>query len=139
MNTKSLLIAALATAFAGAAFATSKTPADLQQEAQLHAPSVTTRAAVMAEVLKARANGTLNVHPDYGNQAVAAPSQLTRAEVMAQVIEARAAGTLNVHPDYGNRAILAQGSSTLMRAEIRAATAAVIAQGARLSQGEKSR
>lgn len=132
MNTKSLLIAALATAFAGAALATSKSPADLQQEAQLRAPSVTTRAAVLAEVLRARANGTLNVHPDYGTQAVAGPSQLTRAVVLAQVAEARAAGTLNVHPDYGN-------SAARTRAEVRAEVAAAMANGARLSQGDTNR
>lgn len=134
MNTKSLLIAALATAFAGAAFATSKSPAELQQEAQLHAPSTTTRAAVMAEVLKARANGTLNVHPDYGSVAITTPasSQLTRTAVLAQVNEARAAGTLNVHPDYGNNA-------ARTRAEVRAEVAAAMARGERLSQGDSNR
>lgn len=99
MNTKSLLITVLATAFAGAAFADRESDAALQQEARLHAPSTTTRAAVQAEFLAARANGTLVVHPEYGNygaQAIkaAAPLQLTRAEVMADVREARADGTL---------------------------------------------
>lgn len=100
MNTKSLLIAALATVFAGAALAEGKTFAELQQEAQLHAPSTTTRAAVLAELLQARAAGTLNVNPDRGPR-VAAPSgasALTRAEVQAQLAAAQANGTLNVSP-----------------------------------------
>lgn len=57
MNTKSLLIAALATAWVGAASATSKTPADLQQQAQLRAAPTTTRAQVHAEVVAAMARG----------------------------------------------------------------------------------
>lgn len=92
MNTKSLLTAALATAFAATALATSKSPADLQQEAQLRAPSTVTRAQVIAELNEARANGTLNVHPDYGTRAVTGPSQLTRAQVRAEVATAMARG-----------------------------------------------
>lgn len=57
MNSKSLLIAGLAIAFAGAAFADGKTPSELQQEAQLRAPSVTTRAEVRAQVTAAMARG----------------------------------------------------------------------------------
>jgi hypothetical protein len=137
MNTRPLLIAALATAFAGTSFATSKSPADLQQEAQLRAPSTVTRAQVISELNAARANGTLNVHPDYGTRAVAGPSQLTRTAVLAELNAARADGTLNVHPDYGTRAVT--GSSQLTRAQARAEVAAAMARGERLSQGDSNR
>lgn len=66
MNTKTLLITALAAAFSGAAFADVKSHAELQIEAQLSKPSTTTREAVMNRFLQARANGTLIGHPDYG-------------------------------------------------------------------------
>jgi hypothetical protein len=102
MNAKSLLITALATAFVGAASATSKSPAELQQENQLRAPSTITRAAVLADLAQARAKGTLNTHPDFGSYAAApARSVLTRAEVLAALSQARADGTLGVHPDHG--------------------------------------
>jgi hypothetical protein len=67
MNAKSLFIAALGLVAAGAAFATSKSEAERQQEAQLRQPSQVTRVQVLAELDAARANGTLNVRPDYGN------------------------------------------------------------------------
>lgn len=122
MNTKSLLLATLATVFTSAVLADGKSPAELQQEAQLHAPSTTTRAAVLAEVLKARAAGTLNVHPDYGPHPtpVSGPSALTRGEVRAQLAQARANGTLNVHPDYGPHPTSVSGDSALTRTEVRA-------------------
>lgn len=66
MNTKTFLIAAVATAFTGAAFADVKSQAELQIEAQLAAPSMTTRSSVIKQFQKARANGTLIAHPDYG-------------------------------------------------------------------------
>lgn len=132
MNTKSLLVAMLATALAGGAFATSKSPAELQQEAQLRAPSTITRAEVIAQLNEARANGTLNVHPDYGTRAVTGPSQFTRTAVLNQLDQARADGTLNVHPDYGHHA-------ARTRADVRAEVAAAMARGERLSQGDANR
>ena len=62
MNSKSLLITVMVSAFAGAAFADAKTPTELQQEAQLPAPSTTTRAAVKAGVPKDRADATGSTH-----------------------------------------------------------------------------
>lgn len=69
MNTKTLLITALAAAFSGAAFADVKSQAELQILSQLAKPSMTTRAAVVEQFLQARANGTLIGHPDYGPRA----------------------------------------------------------------------
>ena len=64
MNTQSLFVAMLAAAFAGGAFATGKSPAELQQEAQLRAPSTVTRAEVRAEVAAAMARGERLSHGD---------------------------------------------------------------------------
>ncbi len=96
MNTKTLLIAALATAFAGAALADRRSDAELQQEAQLQTPSTTTRAEVISQFLAARADGTLAGHTDHRDQTpeTNASTSLTRAEVVAELNAARANGTL---------------------------------------------
>lgn len=93
MNSKPLLMI-LASTISFVASAGSKSPAELQQEAQLRAPSTTTRAAVLAEMARAQANGTLNVHPDYGTRAIGSNdgSTLTRAEVRAATAAAMANG-----------------------------------------------
>lgn len=105
MNTKSLLIAAIGTVFSGAVLATGTSPVQLQQEAQLLAPSIGTRAAVLVEVLKARATGTLEVNPDYDPHpgSVSGASALARAEVRAQRVRARANGTLDMDVEYGGQ------------------------------------
>ena len=117
MNTKSLLIAALATAFAGAALATSKSPAELQQEAQLRAPSTLTRAGVHAQVLQAQADGTQTRDGEqrWSTPAATPPaSTLKRADVRADVLRAQSEGTLTVNSEQrwsarGER--LSQGDS----------------------------
>jgi Domain of unknown function (DUF4148) len=75
MNTKSNLVALLAASCVGLAMAHGKSPGDLEQERQLKSPSTSSlaREEVVAEMLKARASGTLNVHPDYGTRPVGLP------------------------------------------------------------------
>jgi hypothetical protein len=122
MNAKSLLIATLAAALTGAAFAESrKTEAELQQEAQLRAPSNISRASVLAELARARADGTLVASLNtegFGSRAVTGSSAngLTRAAVLAEVRRAVADGSLPSNPDYGHRAsaaVKAAGSANV--------------------------
>lgn len=105
MNTKSILIAVMTVSFAGLATANGKSPGEAQQDERIGRPLTSTlsRATVMAELIRARQNCTLNLHPDYGHPANATPPRagLSRAEVVGEIDRARANGTLNVHPDHG--------------------------------------
>ena len=78
-----------------------------------------TRAEVEAEVIQARAAGTLDVNDTNYPPSAPATSHLTRAEVQAQVLQARADGTLDqqTDPDYP-RLVLAP--SKLTRAQVQA-------------------
>lgn len=100
MNTKTLLITALAAAFSGAAFADVKSQAELQIDAQLAKPSMTTRAAVVEQFLQARANGTLIGHPDYGQRArvvVTGMDTKDAKELVALATNSRASTPLGGH------------------------------------------
>lgn len=95
MNRKHLIALALAAA-GSAAFAQSEI--DLQHFGASQ-PSTTTRAAVRAEVIKARANGE-NLVPSEADvagifQKAPAASDVTRAQRRAEVLQARKDGTLD--------------------------------------------
>jgi hypothetical protein len=84
----STLIAAIATVFAAAGASAQEATYELPQPVT----SQTTRAAVMAELLQARANGTLQVTEYDRNVATPSVSLRSRAEVQAEARAAVASG-----------------------------------------------
>jgi hypothetical protein len=92
-----------------------------------------TREQVRAEVLAARAAGTLGSGGEgYQGQVFETTSTLTRAEVRAQLAAARAAGALYEGEAYPGPAGLlspAPAASPLTRAQVRAELAAARAAG----------
>jgi hypothetical protein len=109
--------------------------------AQLRAPSTTTRAEVMAEVLKARANGTLITDGELRwSQPTRRRHRLKRADVRAEVLKAQAEGTLtNNSEQRWSLTTAAPSTAGLTRADVRADAAAAMARGERLSQGDTNR
>ncbi len=95
MNTKHLIAAAALSLVASASFA--QTEAELQHFGASQ-PSVTTRAAVRSEVIRARANGE-TLTPAEADVAGLFPKAqatgVTRAEVRSAVLKARADGSLD--------------------------------------------
>lgn len=92
------LIATLALAFAGTAAFAQNSEADLQNFG-LSQPSATTRAAVRAEVVKARAEGQplVQTEADVAGvfQKAPAAGDVTRAQRRAEVLQARKDGSLD--------------------------------------------
>ena len=81
-----------------------------------------TRDQVRAEVLAARAAGTLEINEaNYPRELTTATSTVTRAEVMAETIRARAAGELDWN-DASYPLQNAQTTSTVTRTEVLAET-----------------
>jgi hypothetical protein len=125
MKTQSL-IAAVAFAFAGSAAMAQEVTVDATV---FHATK--TRAEVRAEVLKARAEGTLLPVTEFEAQVrpvvAAVPSALTRAEVRAEVLKAHAAGTLQFATEFDAQVqpIVVAAPSQLTREQVRAEARAV--------------
>ena len=88
-----------------------------------------TREQVRAEVLAARAAGTLDItEANYPRELPAAKSTVTRAEVKAEVIRARAAGELDV-TESTNPFPEAREKSRVTRAEVLAEVSRARAAG----------
>lgn len=124
-------------AFAALALLVAGTTAFAQTEVELQhfgasQPSATTRAAVRAEVIKARANGEL-VSPTEADVAAvfqkpAVVAGKTRAEVRSEVLKARADGSLDRRAEldvYQDNAV----ASTRTRAEVRKEAVAATRSG----------
>ena len=100
MNSKLIAVTfiGMTTMWANAAFA------DRSQQIPYSTTTNTTRAAVMAELAKARVDGSLYVSRETGElnaPAAQNANQLTRAEVMAEYTKARANGSLFVSNEKG--------------------------------------
>ncbi|MCR5884249.1 DUF4148 domain-containing protein [Rhizobacter sp. J219] len=125
MNRKHALALALA-AFGSAAFAQSG-ELDLQHFGATQ-PSTTTRAAVRAEVIKARANGEnlLPAEADIAGvfQKAPAASTVTRAQRRAEVLQARSEGAFDrpAEVDVNATPIVSTRSRDEVRKEAIAAT-----------------
>ncbi|MES2183252.1 MAG: DUF4148 domain-containing protein [Pseudomonadota bacterium] len=137
MNTR------LTTATAAVAFALLGSSAAFAQEAgrvSAAAANPVSRAAVVAELAKARANGELGQIYGYGYTAPAFVSTLSRAEVKAQLLQARAEGKPNVAESYDfQQAGPEQGVvSTKSRAEVKAEVLAARQRGERFDIDDRS-
>ena len=112
MNIKQLVVAATVVIAAGSAFA------DTVSASGTSVASPKTRAEVQAELVKARADGSMDYTDANYPILPKTKSTLTRAEVQAELVKARADGSM----DYtdANYPILPKTKSTLTRAEVQA-------------------
>ena len=91
---KKLTLLALALVTAGAALAESPTPDNTASHVFAHPK---TRAQVQAELMQARADGSIKVWSTQYNPLMVAKSMLSRAEVQAALEAARASGELGIY------------------------------------------
>jgi hypothetical protein len=137
MNTR------LTTATAAVAFALLGSSAAFAQEAgrvSAAAANPVSRAAVVAELAKARADGELGQIYGYSFTTPAFISTQSRAEVKAQLVQARAEGRPNVGESYGfQQTSTEQGVvSTRSRAEVKAEVLAARQRGERFEIDDRS-
>jgi hypothetical protein len=130
MNRKHTLTALTLVLATSAAFAQSS-EIDLQHFGATQ-PAATSRAAVRAEVLKARAEGE-SLIPEQADiagvfQKAPVTSNLTRAQVRAEVLQAQADGTL-VRPEVGYYGFDNAVASTRTREEVRKEAVAATRSG----------
>jgi hypothetical protein len=124
MKTTQLITAAIALAISGSALAqgavTAPTPASTSAAVAMQAGTVT-RAQVVAELYRARANGEIPVtEADYGKLPAAGPSNVTREQVRAELERAQKNGEIpRTQADYG-RIPAYTGTSTMTRAQVAA-------------------
>ncbi len=122
MKTTQLITAAIVLAISGSAFAQSgtaaPTPGSTAAAVAMQAGTVT-RAQVVAELHRARANGEIAVtEADYGKLPVTKPSTVTRQQVMAELVRAQKNGEIpRTQADYGKIPAYT-GTSTTTRAQV---------------------
>ncbi|WP_280155852.1 DUF4148 domain-containing protein [Piscinibacter sp. XHJ-5] len=102
--------------------------------------SARTRAEVKAELAQARAAGQLDnrgeAYGGFSNEQLA--STQARSQVLADLDVARRAGELQTHnQSYGSFQV-GEIRSTRSREQVQSETAAAVARGARLSQGQRN-